>query len=116
MDKTKNELLFEFIKKLIEEQGSHIEAQCFFDYCDNNHLNQNEDNLEYELKNCEEAFLGNYDSVEAYAEQYIEDTGMLHDVPHTLKMYFDVKAFARDMVLSGDIWISDSGNVFNNNI
>jgi antirestriction protein len=116
MEKTKQEKLLEFITNLIQEQGSHIEPQCFFEYCDNHHLNQNEDNLEYELKNCEEAFLGNYDSVEAYAEQYIEDTGMLNDMPHTLKAYFDVKAFARDMVLGGDVWISDSGNVFNANI
>ena len=116
MEKTKQEKLFEFIQNLIKEQGSHIEAQCFFEYCENNHLNQNEDNLEYELKNCEEAFLGNYDSVEEYAIQYIEDCGMLNDMPHTLKQYFDYKAFAHDMVLSGDVWISDSGNVFNNNI
>lgn len=116
MEKTKQEKLFEFIQNLIEEQGSHIEAQCFFEYCENNHLNQTEDNLEYELKNCEEAFLGNYNSVEDYARQYVEDCGLLNDMPDNLKNYFDYEAFARDMVLSGDVWISDSGNVFNNNI
>lgn len=116
MEKTKQEKLFEFIQNLIQEQGSHIEAQCFFEYCENNHLNQNEDNLEYELKNCEEAFIGNYNSVEEYAEQYIEDYGLLNDMPDNLKCYFDMEKFAKDMVLSGDVWISESGNIFNANI
>ena len=116
MEKTKQEKLLEFITNLIQEQGSHIEPQCFFEYCDNNHLNQNEDNLEEELKNCEEAFLGNYNSVEDYAYQFVEDCGLLDNMPDNLKAYFDYKAYARDMVLSGDVWISDSGNLFNANI
>ena len=38
-----------------------------------------------------------------YAEEYIEDTGLLHDMPENLRYYFDVEAFARDMVMGGDI-------------
>jgi hypothetical protein len=38
-----------------------------------------------------------------YAEQYIEDTGMLQEMPENLHYYFDTEAFARDLILSGDI-------------
>jgi len=38
-----------------------------------------------------------------YAEQFIEDTGMLDSMPENLRYYFDVQAFARDMKLNGDI-------------
>lgn len=38
-----------------------------------------------------------------YAEQYIEDTGLLDEMPENLRYYFDTEAFARDMLLSGDI-------------
>jgi len=38
-----------------------------------------------------------------YAEEYIEDCGLLDEMPENLRYYFDVEAFARDMLLSGDI-------------
>ncbi len=39
----------------------------------------------------------------SYAENYIEDTGLLDEMPENLRYYFDTEAFARDMLLSGDI-------------
>lgn len=38
-----------------------------------------------------------------YAEEYLEDSGLLSDLPENLRYYFDVEAFARDMILGGDI-------------
>ena len=38
-----------------------------------------------------------------YAADYIEDSGLLSELPENLRYYFDVEAFARDMLLSGDI-------------
>ena len=38
-----------------------------------------------------------------YAQQYIDDTGLLAEMPENLQFYFDTGAFARDMVLGGDI-------------
>ncbi len=38
-----------------------------------------------------------------YAEAYLDDSGMLEAIPENLRYYFDTKALARDMVLSGDV-------------
>ena len=38
-----------------------------------------------------------------YAEQYLEETGMLNEIPQHLRYYFDTEAYARDMLLNGDI-------------
>lgn len=38
-----------------------------------------------------------------YAEQYVEDTGMLDTIPENLRFYFDLKAFVRDLLYSGDV-------------
>lgn len=38
-----------------------------------------------------------------YAEEYINDCGLLSELPEHLHYYFDVESFARDMVLGGDI-------------
>jgi Antirestriction protein (ArdA) len=62
----------------------------------------------------ESAYMGHYASAEAFAEQYIDDSGLLSEVPEHLQCYFDVERFARDLFL-GDYWISDSGYVFSSN-
>jgi len=54
------------------------------------------------LETFEEAYMGQYDSEEDWAVQYVEDTGMLSNVGE-LAMYFDYKAFARDCQLGGDM-------------
>ena len=38
-----------------------------------------------------------------YVESYIEDTGLLNEMPENLRYYFDTEAFARDLLLGGDI-------------
>ena len=42
-------------------------------------------------------------TAEDYAEEYLESTGMLNEVPESLRYYIDTKAFARDLLLGGDI-------------
>ena len=39
-----------------------------------------------------------------YAEQYIDDTGALDNMPENLRYYFDYEAFARDLRLGGDMY------------
>ncbi len=38
-----------------------------------------------------------------YTESYIEDTGLLDQIPESLRFYFDTESFALDLVLNGDI-------------
>lgn len=53
-------------------------------------------------------YLGEWKSLQDYAENFIEDTGMLEDVPDTITQYFDYKAFARDMEDNGEVWTADA--------
>lgn len=38
-----------------------------------------------------------------YAHSFIEDTGLLDQIPENLRFYFDTEKFARDMVIGGDV-------------
>lgn len=69
---------------------------------------------EEDVERFRDAYLGEYDSIEHYAQEFIDDTGMLSDVPDHIVRYFDFAAFARDMTLGGDIWTADApgGGVF----
>lgn len=62
---------------------------------------------EDDLREYVAASMGRYmneeQAIEDYAHGYVEDTGMLSEVPENVRMYFDYSAFARDMRLSGDI-------------
>ncbi|MEH6478460.1 MAG: antirestriction protein ArdA [Sneathiella sp.] len=42
-------------------------------------------------------------NAEEYTESYLEDTGLLDQIPESLQYYIDVEAFARDLVLGGDV-------------
>lgn len=57
-----------------------------------------------------DGFLGEYNSKEEYAEQYLDDTEQLSDFA---KRYFDYEAFARDVEINGDVrFIEFNGSVF----
>jgi antirestriction protein len=47
-----------------------------------------------------DAYRGEYESEEAYAEEFIADVGMLDSIPENLRYYFDHERFARDMFAS----------------
>lgn len=45
-----------------------------------------------------------------YAEDYVESTGLLREVPESLRYYFDMDAFARDLRIGGDVTEYELGN------
>lgn len=57
-----------------------------------------------------DAYAGEWRSVEEWAEEFLEDTGALAEIPDSLRAYFDVEKYARDCDLSGDIETVDSDN------
>lgn len=43
------------------------------------------------------------DTAIEYAENHIKDAGLLDQMSENLRFYFDTEAFARDMIMGGDI-------------
>lgn len=58
-----------------------------------------------QVKNVQEAladhYAGKFESMEAWAEEYVESTGQLSSVPESLRYYFDYAAYARDQDVTG---------------
>jgi antirestriction protein len=66
-----------------------------------------------------DAYRGEWDSLQCYAENLVDDLGYLSDVPDFVARYFDYEAFARDLELGGDVWTCDAEGgvyVFDNNV
>jgi antirestriction protein len=57
-------------------------------------------------------FVGEFDDLEDYARQYVDDCDMLRGVPELVQQYFDFGAFGRDAELGGDIWTARAGGSF----
>ena len=66
------------------------------------------------LDGFEDAYLGQAESIESYAEQLLDDIGVFRQLedllPENLQPYltFDVAGFARDLELSGDVVTSEA--------
>ena len=58
----------------------------------------------------EERYLGEWDSEREYAENLVEDLGLLAGVPDTLARYFDIDAYAHDLFLGEYVFLD--GYVF----
>ena len=54
-----------------------------------------------------DSYRGTYRDAETWAEEYLEETGMLSSVPENLRCYFDMEKFARDCNYSGDVTFVD---------
>lgn len=63
-----------------------------------------------EFDDFEEAYAGEWDSLEAYADDYLEQIGAFEGANDMFQTYFDTEAFARDLELGGDIFSIDSDN------
>src|SRR5262245_56153978 len=61
-------------------------------------VNQNGD-----IDEAREAFAGKFDSKREWAEQFLDDTGSLAEVPEHLRNYIDYDAYARDAEYGGDM-------------
>ena len=55
------------------------------------------------LEYIEDNFLGEWESLIAYAWSYLEDCGEWDHIPKHLQYYFNIEAYARDLELNGDI-------------
>jgi antirestriction protein len=60
----------------------------------------------------EEAYRGEARSEEDFACEFVEDNGLLSEVPDALRSYFDYEAYARDLFSDG--YVFHDGYVFSN--
>jgi len=51
-----------------------------------------------DINDIDDAYAGSYANDIAYAEEYIDSTGMLSELPENLRFYFDVELFTQDLM------------------
>lgn len=61
----------------------------------------------------ENAYLGEYESQEEFARDYLNETSLLGSMPDEWRCYFDWWAVGRDLLLGGSVW-RHSGHYFRN--
>lgn len=64
-----------------------------------------------------DAYVGEFNSVHQWAEQWLDETCHFENVPDHIRNYFDFEAWARDAVMGGDFWTVDGSegvHVFHN--
>ena len=54
--------------------------------------------MEFDLETMRDCYAGEFSSDEDFAEDYLESTGILLDIPEYLRYYFDISAYARDLM------------------
>lgn len=81
----------ELIASVYEHLGSGTSPQDTLDYLDEN-------------------YQGEFESLEHWAEQFLEDTGGLENVPKNLFHYIDFDKYGRDADLGGDIFTLNTSN------
>jgi len=67
------------------------------------------DDIDDVISDFEDRYTGQYETRADWAEQYLEDSGMLNGVPGLLLYYIDTDAFARDCTYNGDVDFVDDG-------
>lgn len=60
----------------------------------------------------DDAYYGEAESEEDFAYGFVEDNGLLNELPESLRMYFDYEAYARDLFSDG--YVFHDGYVFRN--
>ena len=61
------------------------------------------------LDSIEEAYRGHYESDTELAYNFVDETGMLDNMPETIKCYFDFEAFGRDLAMD---YVESDGHYF----
>lgn len=81
-----------FIEAFREAREEHCEAALMAWY---------EAGNEGDFDAFQAAYVGEAESEEAYAIEYVEDHCLLEGMPAALRMYFDYEAYGRDLFLNG---------------
>ena len=63
--------------------------------------------LEEAIEAIEEQYLGEHESLEDYAQEYVEQSGL--NIPESIKNYVDYESMGGDMELGGDLFTIETG-------
>jgi len=69
----------------------------------------------FNFQSFEDAFFGRYESEVDYAKSYVDECGMLSEIPENLRYYFDYERYARDLFISDVYFHAATGCVFSRN-
>lgn len=78
-----------------------FKPEAFAAFCQNMHI---EDPDLKDLKQADDAYVGEYRDAAALAEDILQNTGDIAKIPDYLQSYLDIEAYGRDMILGGDYW------------
>ena len=62
------------------------------------------DQLEEAKRLMEDCYSGEWNSLEDWAEDFLESSGQIDQMPESMRSYFDFKSYARDVELAGDVF------------
>ena len=82
---------------------SHPDADALLAFLDNGHLIGEDSDIEF----FDECFRGMWESAEEYVENFLEETGILSEVPESLRNYVAIERLTYDMLLT-DIYTIQS--------
>ena len=106
-----SEKLFDYIKAIKDMEDETIEALGLF--IDDKDINKDTDFDEL-MQDFRDEYQGYYDGSEGteleFTYQYIEEHGILNEMPQHLHNYFDYKAYAHDLFIED--FIDYDGHVF----
>jgi antirestriction protein len=72
-------------------------------------------NGEITVEQFQDAFCGRYKTEVDYAESYVDECGLLSEMPENLRYYFDYERFARDLFIEDVYFHDETGCVFSRN-
>ena len=87
---------------------SHPNAEALLAFLDNGHLVGEDSDIEY----FDETFRGTWESAEEYVESFLEETGLLDEVPKPLRPYISIERLTYDMLLTDIFTIRSDNGVY----
>jgi len=64
------------------------------------------------LEKYEDAYIGNYNSMSDYAEEYFENIGVLEKIPEEFRFYIDYESMGDDMAINQNLLLTSNGQLF----
>ena len=105
-----NEALAEVIADLAS--NSHLSEAALSAYWDNIG-SKGEMPDKSTVRDAEDCYIGEFDSLTHLAEHLCDETGTLAEMPENLRCYFDFEKYGRDLQLGGDVWENEGFYFFN---